>query len=82
MLAHRDAVWGGRQPSHLYLSGRRGCPFLTVLTQGVRNGDELRGDGGLRDTVAKAAAGRDRNAEQRRRGGYRGWADLHRRCHR
>lgn len=44
MLAHRDAVWGGRQPSHLYLSGRRGCPFLTALAQCIRDGDELSGD--------------------------------------
>lgn len=44
MLAHRDAVWGGRQPSHLYLSDRRGGPFLTALAQRVGDGDLLSGD--------------------------------------
>lgn len=35
----------------LYLSGRRGSPFLTALAQGVRDGDELSGDGGDDDLV-------------------------------
>lgn len=31
---------------HLYLSGRRGCPFLTALAQRIRDGDPLSADGG------------------------------------
>lgn len=51
MLAHRDAVWGGRQPSHLYLSGRLGGPFLATFAQRVRDGDQLSGDRGDDDLV-------------------------------
>ena len=36
ILAHCDAVWGGRQPSHLWQSGLN---YQTRLIEALRDGD-------------------------------------------